>query len=246
MQLQLIQTESRKSVAKKKPSRVGSFKRVCVQSTLWNYLDIKSKKKKLAQSRRVKEYEKMVLSFVNDMMAKKRIHDISIDREDLIQVGMMYVWEAINQYDPSRGAKESTFVYLKLLTKFINLTKKSSNKNRITKNFSEFSNMGSICDSSEYEGDLFSGRISKDFIQSLEVDMFEHIDLSLFMEKMGGPERYVLQKRLEGCNLFKEIKNDDISSVKSLSVSMKKIREGYGRFTEGHRERPERCRNKGH
>ena len=234
MQLSLIQHENTCFTPKKRKKYVRSSTVTFVQDTLWNYLEVQNKKKRLSQSKRVEEYKKMVYMFVNEMISKGRIKDISIDRDDLVQTGMMYVWEAIQQYNPNRGAKESTFVYLKLLTKFINLTNKSSNKNRITNNFSEFGNIGSFVESSSFDSDVSCGSVSEDFVSSLDLDPSEEIDLGLFVESLEGSERYVVNKRLDGCTFFKEIQNEDICSVKSLSNTLNNIRNKYGRFKKGH------------
>lgn len=72
---------------------------------------------------KLKQYEPMVHKFVNELMRKIRITDGSVEREDLVQTAWLYVAEAVNQYNPHRGCKLSTFIFLKLMTKFSNITR---------------------------------------------------------------------------------------------------------------------------
>jgi RNA polymerase sigma factor (sigma-70 family) len=84
--------------------------------------DLRNRQK--ATNEQIKSLEPMVHKFVNGMYKKMAISDHSLERDDLVQTAWMYVVEAINQYDETRGAKLSTFVFLKLMTKFSNITRK--------------------------------------------------------------------------------------------------------------------------
>lgn len=78
----------------------------------------------------VVQYDRMIHRFTNKMVCNYESSDVCLDRDDILQIGRMYVLEAIRQYDPNRGAKLTTFVFLKLFTKFANMGRNFKGRNK--------------------------------------------------------------------------------------------------------------------
>ena len=85
----------------------------------------------------VVKYDRLIHKLANGQLFNYESSDVCMDRDDILQMGRIYVLQAIREYDPARGASLTTFVYLKLTTKFMNLARYIKlRNNRGTRNLS--------------------------------------------------------------------------------------------------------------
>jgi hypothetical protein len=78
----------------------------------------------------VLRYERLIHKLINKVLGASVFSDPSFEREDAVQLGRQYVWEALRDFNPTCGSKEMSFVYLKLQTKFLNLKDKMKTRGR--------------------------------------------------------------------------------------------------------------------
>lgn len=134
----------------------------------------------------VASFEPMIHQLIGERVFDSSCSDLCMDYDDVVQYGKRLVWEAIEAYDPHRGAKLSTFVHIKLDTKFSNLGRKIKTRKKIAGTMN-FTSMDSRNDESysPFEDCLAGATGGEDeMIFSIEVDNFlgelDEIDREIF------------------------------------------------------------------
>ena len=130
-----------------------------------------------------------------------------MDYDDVVQYGKNLVWEAVEAYDPKRGAKLSTFVHIKLDTKFANLSRKIKTRKKIA-GTTNFSAIDSRNDESypSFEDRFYGSTGGEDkMIFSIEFDSFlselDEVDREIFTGYfIHGYNLRDLKKRIPSLN----------------------------------------------
>jgi DNA-directed RNA polymerase specialized sigma subunit len=146
-----------------------------------------------------------------------------MDRDDLVQTAWMYVVEAINQYDDSRGAKLSTFVFLKLLTKFSNIARKMKTYSKAS--LVSFDLLGGAADGFQEDESSFGVPDQlMDFIWEESNDLDLQLDVSRFVDGLTDKEKRICVRYfIEGQTQAELKKRRPNSSMAGIKQSIKQI-----------------------
>ena len=124
----------------------------------------------------VGEYEGMVRSLAYKLSVN--LSNLAFDMDDLLQEGRIAVWEALQDYDPSVGAKRSGLVYRYILQRMLNvkshaLTKKRRHVVACDLNAETYKALRCV-------SDVFAGELEESIRRRL--DDFEHAVLTARLE----------------------------------------------------------------
>jgi DNA-directed RNA polymerase specialized sigma24 family protein len=134
------------------------------------------------------KYDPLINKLITEKLHSFDSSDMCVDRDDLFQMGRIHVWEAIKLYDPNRGAKLDTFIYLYLDSRFGNFRNKVTRKNeRGTVNLTQidgWSIAGGSAAQDDVSGFTFVGDLVRDL--STEQSVMERIDTQVVLSRLTG------------------------------------------------------------